>query len=232
MGNTGKSNTGLRTGTGVAAGTALSVTESVLQSKQYLVEGAKLICVNGSIITELKVPQSHNYTSGGKKKANCKDCKACENISYFGECCKNQDTHLCEGYMDLAEKWENTAATTTKLENVNGEDAITMNSVLLCKKGGIIIPITSGQGYDGKINWEDFLKRYQSVIRWAIGQNLYCHVFGKDPINMNTGNYIYEKEDLIIGGIMPLSFKIFYNAMDSEGQGTCLLYTSPSPRDS
>lgn len=220
MGNTGKSNTGLRTGTGVAAGTALSVTESVLQSKQYLVEGAKLVCVNGSIITELKVPQSHNYTSGGKKKANCKDCKACENISYFGECCKNQDTHLCEGYMDLAEKWENTAATTTKLENVNGEDAITMNSVLLCKKGGIIIPITSGQGYDGKINWEDFLKRYQSVIRWAIGQNLYCHVFGKDPINMNTGNYIYEKEDLIIGGIMPLSFKIFYNAMDSEGQGT------------
>ena len=35
---------------------------------------------------------------------------------------------------------------------------------------------------------------------------------------MNTGNYIYEKEDLRIGGTSPLSFKLFYNAMDCGDQ--------------
>ncbi|WP_235839266.1 DUF6531 domain-containing protein [Clostridium sp. Marseille-P2415] len=36
---------------------------------------------------------------------------------------------------------------------------------------------------------------------------------------MNTGNYIYEKEDLVIKGTMPLSFKLFYNAMECGNQG-------------
>jgi hypothetical protein len=43
-------------------------------------------------------------------------------------------------------------------------------------------------------------------------------VFGKDPINMNTGNFIYEKEDLTIEGTMPLSFQLFYNAMECGKQ--------------
>jgi len=188
-------------------------------STQYLVEGAKLMCVNGGCMTQLKLPKNHNYTSGGKQKANCKDCKACVNIPYFGECKKNEDTHQCEGFMDLVEKWENTAVSTTKAESVGGEDAISMSSVLLCKKGGIIIPVTSGQGYDGAIDWTEFLKRYQNVVRWAAGKNMLCHVFGKDPINMNTGNYIYEKEDLVIKGTIPLSFKLFYNAMECGNQG-------------
>ena len=38
----------------------------------------------------------------------------------------------------------------------------------------------------------------------------------KDPVNMCTGNFIYEKVDLTIGGIQPLSFKYFYNAIDKQ----------------
>ena len=213
MSEAGKLNLGLGTGM------QLNQAQKAADSKEYLVEGAKLFCVNGSNITQLKLPTGHGYTSGGKKKVNCKDCKACENIPYFGECRKNEKDHKCEGFMDLVDKWENTAVGTGKAETVGGEEAISMSSVLLCKKGGIIIPVTSGQGYDGKINWDAFLKRYQNVVRWASGKNILCHVFGKDPINMNTGNYIYEKEDLIIKGIMPLSFKLFYNAMECGNQG-------------
>lgn len=54
--------------------------------KEYLVEGATLMCVNGGSFGELKIPKGHGYTSGGRKKANCKDCKACTNIPYFGTC--------------------------------------------------------------------------------------------------------------------------------------------------
>lgn len=187
---------------------------------EYLVEGAKLICVNGSIVTQLKVLESHSYTSGGKEKANCKDCKAYENIPPFGRCQKNEEDHMCEGFMDLDEKWENTDVNTTKPENVSGEDAISLNSVLLCKKGGVIMPVSSGQGYDGKIDWDNLKKRYQDVVSWAAGQKLLTHVYRKDPININTGNYIYEKEDLFIDGELPLSFKLFYNALDCGEQGS------------
>ncbi|WP_313152234.1 DUF6531 domain-containing protein [Lacrimispora sp.] len=214
MSETGRLNFGL--GLGMLSNQA----QKAMDSTQYLVEGAQLYCVNGSGISQLKIPDSHNYTSGGKKKANCKDCKACVNIPYFGECRKNEESHQCEGFMELTEKWESTTVSSSKPEDVSGEAAISMSSVLLCKKGGIIIPVTSGQGYNEKINWAAFLKRYQNVLRWAAGKNMLCHVFGKDPINMNTGNYIYEKEDLIIKGMMPLSFKLFYNVMDCGSQGT------------
>lgn len=205
---------------GHGLGMFLNNAQKAADSKEYLVEGAKLFCVNGGCITQLKIPEGHGYTSGGKKKANCKDCKACENIPFFGECKKNERTHQCDGFMELTEKWENTGIPSSKPEDVSGEEAISMSSVLLCKKGGVIIPVTSGQGYDGKINWAAFLKRYQNVFRWVAGKNMLCHVYGKDPINMNTGNYIYEKEDLELKGTIPLSFKLFYNAMDCGSQDT------------
>lgn len=189
--------------------------------KEYLVEGAKLVCIQGGRISLLKIPNGHGYVSGGKKKANCKDCKACVNIDDFGECKKNESTHLCKGYMDLAEKWENVGGFLSKAEKIDGEEAITMDSVLICKRGGIIMPITSGQGYEEGVDWDAFIKRYQKVLLWAVGKNLKCHIFGGDPINLNTGNYIYEKEDLVIRGITELSFHIFYNSMDTKDNG-CL----------
>ena len=162
---------------------------------------------NGDSTAELKIPEGHGYYSGGRKKANCKDCVAYENIPCFGTCSKNGRTHQCEGFMDLAEKWVNTKGSSISAEQIDGEAAITMTSALLCKKGGIILPVTSGQGYNGALDWEAFQKHYQKVKRWAAGKDLLCRIYEKDPINMNTGSYIYEKEDLVSGGKMPLSFK-------------------------
>ena len=41
--------------------------------------------------------------------------------------------------------------------------------------------------------------------------------FSKDPVNLSTGNFYYEKEDLKIRGLMPLNFKRCYNALDKNG---------------
>ena len=188
--------------------------------KDYLVEGAKLKCVHGSEVTQLRVP-GHGYTSGGKQKANILDCKKGINIQPFGQCQKEEKEVPCSGCMRLRNKWESTSTSPTKPEMVNGHPALTMDSVLLCNHGGIIMPITSGQGYERGVDWASFRKRFLKMIRWAAGKNLLCHVFGGDPINMNTGNFIYEKEDLKIGGITNLSFRLFYNAME-EGRGGCL----------
>ena len=60
------------------------------------------------------------------------------------------------------------------------------------------------------------LKLLRSLLgKWG------CCIFGWDPINLNTGNFIYEKEDLRTGGITKLSFGLFYNAIE-EGKGGCL----------
>lgn len=188
--------------------------------KDYLVNGAKLICVCGSMLSSLKVSRNKMYTSGNKEKANCKDCKACINIPCFGGCMLNTATHTCEGFMDLADRWQNTAISLKKPEKVYGEEAITMDSILICKKGGIIMPLTSGQGYGGGIDFSAFAKRFQRALLWLAGKNLLCHIFGGDPINMNTGNYIYEKEDLVIPGSTSLSFRMFYNAIDAGEIGS------------
>lgn len=184
--------------------------------KEYLVEGAQLICIRGSQATKLLVPEGHNYDSGGKKKANCCDCIKDKNIKCFGECSKNTQSGTCEGFMELDDQWMNVSGLFKKYKKVNGNDAITMDSILICKKGGVIMPLTSGQGFDSEVDIEAFMKRYLKVMAWAIGENQFCHVFGADPVNLNTGNYVYDREDLYIKGKMPLIFKRFYNSLSNR----------------
>lgn len=43
--------------------------------------------------------------------------------------------------------------------------------------------------------------------------------FSKDPVNLTTGNFIYQKEDIFIKGRYPLSFRRFYNSV-SERKGS------------
>lgn len=187
--------------------------------KDYLVEGAQLMCVNGSQMCFLNVSDGHGYMSGGRKKANCLDCKKDIHISNFGECKKNMESHICKGYMELVDKWENTNISINRPEMLNGAEAITMDSVLICKRGGIIIPVTSGQGYSQKVDFQAFEKRFQKISQWIRGRNPDFQICREDPINMNTGNYIYEKEDLYIAGIDYLFFKIFYNAIENDRGG-------------
>ncbi|MDE7197416.1 MAG: hypothetical protein K2O15_00875 [Lachnospiraceae bacterium] len=44
-----------------------------------------------------------------------------------------------------------------------------------------------------------------------------CWLF--DPVNVNTGNFVYEKEDLVIRGITKLSFHMTYYSMKENAGG-------------
>jgi len=46
------------------------------------------------------------------------------------------------------------------------------------------------------------------------GIRTYC-ALGGDPVNMSTGNFVYYKDDITVGGKYPLTFKRFYNAIDA-----------------
>ena len=41
------------------------------------------------------------------------------------------------------------------------------------------------------------------------------HAFSKDPVNLSSGNFIYEKDDLVIDGKSPLVFGRFYNSINT-----------------
>ena len=186
--------------------------------KSYLVEGARLRCMCGSKSSSLKVfPVGHGYTANGKIKAKCTDSLPIFNIPDFGDCKTNKEGKVCKGYMKLAKEWENTGGSSWTLEEICNQKTLTMDSVLLCGRGGIIVPETSGQGDVRKINWEEYEKRYGLILSILALVNNGC-MYGFDPINLNTGNFLYDKEDLIIHGITTLSFHMTYNSIE-EFQG-------------
>ena len=187
--------------------------------KEYLVNGAKLICINGEGTSELKVTKDHGYKQKGKAKANCTDCVPGENIPYFKACRMNPGTHLCENYMRISHEWESMTGISAQMEKIDGKEALTMDSVLICDRGGLILPVTSGQKDMRGKDRAGFAKRYGKALRWLNGEKPQFHVCKIDPVNMNTGNFTYEKEDLVIPGITTLSFRIFYNSMD-RGSGS------------
>lgn len=57
-----------------------------------------------------------------------------------------------------------------------------------------------------KATLPDFMKGVQSTL---------CIMTG-DPVNANTGNFVYEKEDLSIPGKYPLCFQRMYNVTDNR----------------
>lgn len=50
--------------------------------------------------------------------------------------------------------------------------------------------------------------------------------YSEDPVNLSTGNFVYDHEDLKIYGEIPLSFHRFYNAKDRAkgSMGRCFLH--------
>ncbi len=186
--------------------------------ESYLVDGAELRCMNGSKGGRLRVSVGcSNYMENGKQKASSADCRRGENIPFFGEC-RLKNGKKCEKYMKLKDHWE-VPGITAMAEHVNGRVALTLDSVLICEKGGFIVPRTSGQGETQSIDWADYWKRYSSQLGfWA---RLQCgSIWAYDPVNMNTGNFVYEKEDLVIRGITKLSFHITYYSMGENLGGS------------
>ncbi len=99
--------------------------------KSYLVTGARLRCIWGSKPGTLVITQGHNCAADGRQKANCSDCRKEENIPDFGICGISACGKTCKECMSLASRWENTGGSSWKLEKLNGDTALTMDSILL-----------------------------------------------------------------------------------------------------
>ena len=110
-----------------------------------------------------------------------------------------QDTDLAYAQMLLQINAEIAAFTDRINEIYNSfSDSFPLNSGLLSGLGQIVGNLTA--------LGSDLMSQLAGVVASC--------VFSKDPINMATGNFIYDKNDIAITGRFPLVFKRFYNSID------------------
>ncbi len=66
--------------------------------------------------------------------------------------------------------------------------------------------------------WKKQLKDARSLLDGAVanakGAQKISTLFSKDPVNLSTGNFIYDREDLRIEGNPPFLFRRFYNSVN------------------
>ena len=62
-------------------------------------------------------------------------------------------------------------------------------------------------------NGEKAVEKLMANIK---GAEAICHAFSKDPVNLSTGNFIYDRIDLEIGGRELFAFRRFYNAINAH----------------
>ena len=60
----------------------------------------------------------------------------------------------------------------------------------------------------------DARKAVETLLDNIKGADKISQVFSKDPVNLSTGNFIYDYTDLEIGGRSPFVFSRFYNAIN------------------
>ncbi len=121
----------------------------------------------------LKVTENPKAKDNDLHYATVCDSKAGDNIPYFGNCKRLPDSEwemakftegctktqgTCQYLMRLEKEWENFDIGKEYLQftdDVHGaKSGITMTSVLFCKHGGFIYPVTSGQVISQEQNFE------------------------------------------------------------------------------
>ena len=82
----------------------------------------------------------------------------------------------------------------------------------------------SQEDFLGRLNecesrWEAGLLRLEKQMELAMtylkGYTDKC-LYSTDPVNLSTGNFYYDKEDLTLRGMLPLSLHRYYNALDNQ----------------
>ena len=66
---------------------------------------------------------------------------------------------------------------------------------------------------------EDLSELLTGIENDMLGLSAAAAQYSKDPVNLSTGNFVYDHEDIKINGEIPLSFHRYYNAK-SRGKGT------------
>lgn len=73
---------------------------------------------------------------------------------------------------------------------------------------------------DCRDKWETSTEDLQETLNEIEGNmkgiSALAAVYSKDPVNLSTGNFVYDHTDLKIGGSVPLLFRRYYNAKESR----------------
>ena len=71
---------------------------------------------------------------------------------------------------------------------------------------------------DLKAGWEmsteELAEQLAEIENDMLGVSAAAVQYSSDPVNLSTGNFVYDHEDLKIGGEIPLSFHRYYNSKD------------------
>ena len=71
-----------------------------------------------------------------------------------------------------------------------------------------------------RAKWEKVTENAQAAVEKLLasvkGAETICQVFSKDPVNLSTGNFIYDRTDLEIPGRAPFGFRRVYNALNGR----------------
>lgn len=71
---------------------------------------------------------------------------------------------------------------------------------------------------DIKAGWDMTIKDLRTVLKEIeedmLGISAAAIQYSRDPVNLSTGNFVYDHEDMKVGGEIPLSFHRYYNAKD------------------
>ena len=71
-----------------------------------------------------------------------------------------------------------------------------------------------------RAKWEKVTEDAQAAVEKLLasvkGAETVCQVFSKDPVNLSTGNFIYDRTDLEVPGREPFGFRRFYNAINGR----------------
>lgn len=194
----------------------ISVQIEIEDKNSHLVEGAEVWCLQGAKVAVISKSVQEGMEVGGTAPISIKDTKLDVD---FGKCKKCGGD--CKDNIELEEEWTNLEVSYKKDPmEINNKGLATLNHILLCKKQGVILPVSSGQeettendkDYKNAVFW----LRIGRTIRYLAGKNDLTNIYGGDPINFNTGNFYHEVEDLFIQGSMPLIFRRSYNSLDDN----------------
>lgn len=207
-----------------------SVLLEEIDRNHTLVQGAELWCLQGSQAAYAFVSNQDGTKINGKQVVTIKDTIV---NGDFGECKKYKNpNNQCKDYMDLKKEWINLEVSYNGPATTNNKNHATLNHMLLCEKKGVILPVNSGQGEPMRRRilkpdeekdlgitidaYALFWLRIGRSIRYLAGKNDLIYAYGGDPINLNTGNFYHEVEDLHIQGSMPLILQRSYNSLDDD----------------
>lgn len=188
-------------------------------SKANLLEGALLFCSRGTS-PSLFLVSPHGVEVTGKNRAIMSDCVPFENILPFGTCNKRVPPPCVP---DIVGQW----MAVNESDKIADTSTLTKSSCLICSYGGIIEPITSGEGMasPGESTTPEVMQKFYDSNK--LGEH--TNETMKEYARMIYGLSIYDTDQFpsyYMGSFFTYNmFKSPYDGNIHRGIDTCYLGT-------